>query len=86
MIQEILDKEFYADGLDGFYLTTGRTLAHYNNAAQTKQTAKLYNNHSEDTLLASVEDEGKFGDKVILKTEYGETSLLNVKYNQQSKT
>jgi len=85
MIQEILDKAFYAEGLDGFYLTTGRTLAHYNNAAQTKQTAKLYNNHSEDTLLASVEDEGKFGDKVILKTEYGETSVLNVKYTKKVK-
>jgi len=85
MIQAILDKAFYADGLDGFYLTTGRTLVHYNNAAQTKQTAKLYNNHSEDVLLASVEDEGKFGDKVILKTEYGETSVLNVKYTNKVK-
>jgi len=85
MIQEILDRAFYADGLDGFYLTTGRTLAHYNNAAQTKHTKKLLNNHSEDTLLASVEDEGKFGDKVILKTEYGETSVLNVKYTDKVK-
>ena len=85
MIQEILDKEFYADGLDGFYLTTGRTLAHYNNSAQTKHTAKLFNNHSEDTLLASTEDEGKFGNKVILKTQYGETSVLNVKYTDKIK-
>jgi len=85
MIQEIIDKEFYADGLDGFYLTTGRTLAHYNNAAQTKHTEKLWSNHSEDTLLASIEDEGKFGDKVILKTEYGETSVLNVKYTDKVK-
>ena len=85
MIQEILDKEFYADSLDGFYLTTGRTLAHYNNAAQTKHTKKLWNNHSEDTLLASIEDEGKFGNKVILKTEYGETSVLNVKYTDKVK-
>jgi len=85
MIQAILDKEFYAEGLDGFYLTTGRTLAHYNNAAQTKQTQKLYNNHSEDTILASIEDEGKFGDKVILKTEYGETSVLSVKYTNKVK-
>jgi len=85
MIQEILDREFYADGLDGFYLTTGRTLAHYNNSAQTKHTSKLINNHSEDILLASVEDEGKFGDKVVLKTEYGETSVLNVKYTDKVK-
>ena len=85
MIQAILDSRFYIDGLDGFYLTTGRTLAHYNNSAQTKQTAKLYNNHSEDTLLASVEDKGKFGTKVILKTEYGETAVLNVKYTDKVK-
>ena len=85
MIKEILNKEFYTDGLDGFYLTTGRTLAHYNNAAQTKHTEKLFNKHSEDTLLASVEDEGKFGDKVILKTEYGETTVLNVKYTNKVK-
>ncbi len=85
MVQEILDKKFYADGLDGFYLTTGRTLAHYNNSAQTKHTEKLINNHSEDTILASVEDEGKFGNKVILKTEYGETSVLNVKYTDKVK-
>ncbi|SFV62265.1 NAD-dependent formate dehydrogenase alpha subunit [hydrothermal vent metagenome] len=64
MIKEILDKEFYTDGLDGFYLTTGRTLAHYNNDSQTKHSKKLWNNHSKDTLLASVEDEGKFGDKM----------------------
>jgi len=85
MIQEILDNEFYSDGLDGFYLTTGRTLAHYNNAAQTKQTPKLINNHSEDKLLASIEDRGRFGDKVILKTEYGETAILNVTYTNKVK-
>jgi formate dehydrogenase major subunit len=32
-----------------------------------------------------VEDEGKFGDKVILKTEYGETSVLSVKYTDKVK-
>jgi formate dehydrogenase major subunit len=85
MIQEILDKEFFNEGLDGFYLTTGRTLAHYNNSAQTRRTAKLLNNHSEDTLLASIEDEGKFGNQVVLKTEYGETSVLSVKYTNKVK-
>lgn len=85
MIQEILDREFYVDGLEGFYLTTGRTLAHYNNSAQTKHTEKLLNNHSQDTILASIEDKGKFGDRVILKTEYGETSVLNVKYTDKVK-
>jgi len=84
-IEEILDKKFYNDSLEGFYLTTGRALPHYNNAAQTKRTESLYNKHSEDTLLASVEDEGKFGDKVILKSEYGETEALSVRYTDKVK-
>jgi len=86
MIQAILDKKFYDDSLEGFYLTTGRALPHYNNAAQTKRTESLYNKHSEDVLLASVEDEGKFGDKVILKSEYGETEALGVRYTDKVKT
>ncbi len=85
MIQEILDKRFYHEGLDGFYLTTGRTLAHYNNAAQTKRSKKLLTKYDEDIILASVEDEGKFGNRVILKTEYGETAPLLVKYSDKIK-
>ncbi|MFT7880386.1 MAG: molybdopterin-dependent oxidoreductase [Sulfurimonas sp.] len=85
MVQSILEKSFFDDSLNGFYLTTGRTLAHYNNAAQTKQTESLYNKHDEDVVLASVEDEGKFGDKVILKSEYGESEALTVKYTDKVK-
>lgn len=85
MIASILEKSFFDDSLNGFYLTTGRTLAHYNNAAQTKQTESLYNKHSEDVVLASVEDEGKFGDKIILKSEYGESEALTVKYTDKVK-
>jgi len=83
MVKEIVDKRFYRDGLDGFYLTTGRTLAHYNNSAQTKRSKKLLTKYDEDIILASIEDKGKFGDKVILKTQYGETSILNVKYTDK---
>lgn len=85
MVQEILDKSFYKDGLDGFYLTTGRTLAHYNNSAQTKRSKKLLTKYDEDIILASIEDEGKFGDRVKLQTEYGETSILSVKYTDKIK-
>ncbi|MDM5272263.1 molybdopterin-dependent oxidoreductase [Sulfurovum sp. zt1-1] len=85
MVQSILEKTFFDDSLNGFYLTTGRTLAHYNNAAQTKQTESLYSKHSEDVVLASVEDEGKFGDKIILKSEYGESEALTVKYTDKVK-
>ena len=86
MVQRILDKNFYTDELEGFYLTTGRTLVHYNNASQTIHTPKLNNNYSEDILLASIEDEGKFGDKVILKTEHGQSTVLSVKYTNKIKT
>ncbi len=36
MVQEILDKTFYKESFEEYYLTTGRTLAHYNNAARFK--------------------------------------------------
>ncbi len=84
-IEEIVEKRFYNESLNGFYLTTGRALPHYNNAAQTNKTELLYKKHSEDMLLASIEDEGKFGDKVILKSEYGESEALNVKYTDKVK-
>ena len=80
-----MEKKFYNDSLKGFYLTTGRTIAHYNNAAQTNKTESLMKKHSEDVLLASVEDEGKFGDRVILKSPYGETESLSVVYTNKVK-
>jgi formate dehydrogenase major subunit len=85
MIQQILDKKFYDDSLDGYYLTTGRTLTQYNNSAQTKQSPKLNKSYSEDVLLANIEDEIKFGDRVILRSEYGESEALKVKYSDKIK-
>ena len=86
MVEEILEKRFYTDTLEGYYLTTGRTLAHYNNAAQTKRSAKLDTKYDEDVILAPLEDKEKFGDKVILKSTYGESEALNVKYTDKVKT
>lgn len=86
MIQEILDKTFFKDTYEGYYLTTGRTLAHYNNAAQTKQTDKLLGKYDEDLLLAPVEDEKKLGSKVIIKSAYGESEALTVKYTNKVKS
>ncbi len=85
MVKEILDSRFYNSSLEGYYLTTGRTLAHYNNSAQTKRSKKLLSRYDEDILLAPIEDEGRFGDFVILKTEYGETNTLPVKYTNKVK-
>ena len=83
MIQEILDKEFYNDSLEGYYLTTGRTLAHYNNAAQTKRSEKLNDKYDADVLFAPLSAEEKFGDYIILKTIYGETAPLPVRYTDK---
>jgi len=83
MVQEILDKKFYNKSLDGYYLTTGRTLAHYNNSAQTKRSKKLLSKYDKDILLAPEEDRGRLGEFVILKTEYGETNILPIKYTDK---
>jgi len=71
----------------GFYLTTGRTLVHYNNAAQTGACDKLIRSHSEDTLLVSPDDAAFFeGQKqVILKSQYGETAALSIKVSKTIK-
>jgi len=75
MIQEIQEKK-----LQGYHLSTGRTLAHYNNAAQTSKTKKLMNRYDEDILLVCEEDASDFtSEKVILKSAYGETTPLTVK-------
>ncbi|WP_297440050.1 molybdopterin-dependent oxidoreductase [Sulfurimonas sp.] len=79
MIQEIQSKK-----LDGYHLTTGRTLAHYNNAAQTKRSAKLNDRYDEDILLVYEEDAADFtSEKVILKTEFGETNPLTIKFTDK---
>lgn len=86
MVQQILDKNLFDGKLEGYYLTTGRTIAHYNNAAQTKQTESLLEKHDEDVLLAPLGDEEKLGSKVILKSEYGESEALSVKFTDKVKT
>ncbi len=82
-IAELLENREY----DGFYLTTGRILVHYNNAAQTKACEKLIKSHNEDILLASIEDEEFFenSDYVTLKSEYGESNPLRVKLSSTVK-
>ncbi|MDP2076937.1 MAG: molybdopterin-dependent oxidoreductase [Sulfuricurvum sp.] len=72
---------------EGFYLTTGRILVHYNNAAQTNHCDKLSRSHSEDTLLVSVDDEEffEYKDFVVLKSQYGQSAPLRVKVSSTVK-
>jgi len=75
MIQEILEKK-----LTGYHLSTGRTLAHYNNAAQTSRSEKLMKRYEEDILLVCEEDAHEFTtEQVILRSAYGETTPLTIK-------
>jgi len=75
MVEEITNK-----ALTGYYLTTGRALQHYNNSAQTKYTQSLNKRYTEDILLVNEEDSKDFtSDKVILKTEYGQTNPITIK-------
>ncbi len=70
-----------------FYLTTGRTIVHYNNAAQTMHSDTLLSKHDEDVLQISIEDKDRFkSNKVILRNKYGETSILNIKFVKTLKT
>ena len=75
MIQEIT-----TNTLSGYHLTTGRTIAQYNNASQTKRSESLNKRYSEDILLVYEGDAADFtSDRVILKTEYGQTTPLTIK-------
>ena len=64
-----------------FYLTTGRVIAHYNNASQTNQCEKLKRRHFEDILLISSEDAVFVKDKkrVVLISRYGKSAPLKFK-------
>ena len=75
-IKEILNG--VEDG--SFYLTTGRTLVHYNNSAQSKESPRLNDKYPDDIILASIEDEQRLSNKIVLKTPYGQRSPLEVKF------
>ena len=83
MVEAILRGDFYQETTEGYYLTTGRTLAHYNNAAQTRRSRKLDTKYDEDVLLMPAEDEGRYGDRVILRSAYGESEALRVVYTDK---
>jgi len=77
MVSELIEKGCVEEG---FYLTTGRTLAHYNNAAQTKASESLNKRYDEDVLLVSEADAAAFPTaKAVLSTEHGSSAPLTVK-------
>ncbi|WP_200762728.1 molybdopterin oxidoreductase family protein [Nitrosophilus alvini] len=70
-----------------FYLTTGRIIAQYNNAAQTNACKSLSKRHKEDILLASEKDKVYFKGKerVVLISKYGRSRPLRVKFSKTVK-
>jgi formate dehydrogenase major subunit len=77
-------EEITSNSLSGYHLTTGRTLVHYNNSAQTNKSEKLNKSYSEDVLLVNESDAEDFkSERVILKTEYGESMPLLVKFTDK---
>lgn len=79
MVQEIHEKR-----LTGYHLTTGRTLAQYNNASQTSRSERLNKRYDETILLVHEDDAADFtSEKVILKTEFGQSAPLTVKFTDK---
>lgn len=79
MVQEIREKR-----LTGYHLTTGRTLAQYNNASQTSRSERLNKRYDETILLVHEDDVADFtSEKVVLKTEFGQSAPLSVKFTDK---
>ncbi|WP_456455901.1 molybdopterin oxidoreductase family protein [Thermovibrio sp.] len=78
MVKELMEKGDF----EGFYLTTGRNLVHYNNANQTNrcQTLKKFKTFQEDLLYMNRQDWEELGrpKAVVLESNYGKTSSLTV--------
>ncbi len=86
-LREQVERLVKKEKFDTFYLTTGRTIVHYNNAAQTMHSETLLSKHDEDMLQVSVEDKERFTTpQVILKNKYGQTAPLTVKFVKTLKT
>ncbi len=84
-VKKLVNNEEFAK--NEFYLTTGRTIVHYNNAAQTIQSDALNSRYDGDVVLASIEDKNRIGSEhIIMRTQYGETAIMPVKYVKTIKT
>ena len=69
------------EGKKRWYLNTGRVLAQYNNAAQSKVSEKLNKRYNEDIILIN-EIHKNLGEYIKLKNEYGQSEKIKVKYTK----
>ncbi len=70
------------EGKKRWWLNTGRALAQYNNAAQTKHSQKLIKRYEDDVLLVNECHRGEISEIVKLKSIYGESKELKVKFTK----
>nr|WP_201354355.1 molybdopterin-dependent oxidoreductase [Hydrogenimonas urashimensis] len=82
MVEELVES---GEVKEGFYLTTGRTLPQYNNAAQSGRSGKLNGRYEEDILLACEGDRDRFPqtEYVVLRSRYGKSAPLRVKFSEK---
>ena len=79
MVKELQEKR-----LAGYHLTTGRTLAQYNNASQTSRSEQLNKRYAQTLLLVNEEDAADFPTPtVILQTAFGQTEPIAVKFTDK---
>ena len=70
------------EGVKKWYLNTGRALPQYNNAAQTNKSQKLSKKYDDDVLLVNEMHKNEIPNMVILKSEYGKSAPLKVKFTK----
>ncbi len=80
-------KELLEGKQRGFYLTTGRVIAHYNNSNQTSRSPSLAKRHQEDILHISKDDEAFFKDVKYVKlcSKHGTSGKLRIKLTKKLK-
>jgi len=70
------------EGKKRWWLNTGRALAQYNNAAQSAKSEKLSKRYGDDVVLVHESHKGEISSKIILKSAYGESAPLKVKFTK----
>ncbi|MEO1941600.1 MAG: molybdopterin-dependent oxidoreductase [Campylobacterales bacterium] len=83
LVDRILEKGERESPRRKWYLTTGRDIAHYNNRAQTGCSPQLNRRYPEELLFANPIHRLELGEWVRLKSKYGESGVLRVKYTEK---
>ena len=71
------------EGKKRWYLNTGRALAQYNNAVQTNKSERLNKRYGDDIVLINEIHKKEIGEFVKLKSIYGESGVLKVKFTKK---